>query len=1159
MKIGILFLTLWATLTMIGAMSSHADPRQVDKIRKFYREHNLDFFGELIADQSDIFEDEKRHAKLELLADDARTRALEQLERLLKNARGPMQAELLIRKASLLADRARTATYFQNNPFKASKLKGPQFYLDQSIKTFTDVERRHGNHPKMDVVLFSIAYNYGELKKVDDAFRYYNKVIAKYPESPLVGDSRLAMAEILFDKRKFGPALAQLKEIVKSDHPKLKNFALYKMAWTYYNMSDLASGMHSLERVIEGINQAHGNQRARLELRKEALHDLVVFYAENSEVAAKDATAYFSRVGATPGGIAAEYAAARAKRLASYEQKKTAVPDEETDAYQLNEAQELLFRLTSVYRDQGKHQNAMDVAGQLMADLGRHPRVPNLYRLRAEAAEKLRRRDLVIAELESLTRAVEAAVPLVSKYEDGLPMHKLASMPEFFDSIELKQKSLEAPRSDLASTPAPVEWKEISKAEDYYRRNLSKVALETYKDFTNFFHGEWMKTQNRDTAAQATASYDLALRGLLNPWRGAPLSDAYELMYRRAQLRYALRNWDGAAGDYRFLALRRDKDREDILRGEIASLEAQLKETPVKIAKGKMHVLHERLVQAYDRFLAFYITDKKLRDVAANITATSARLFNEYGQGAQALARMMAYTQYFHDQKDAVALTRDVLVILEKEARWEELRDYSDALIEVGYYKTDGVAKDLSKANQFAHLKLLEQLEKEQDWSKAAKEFASFAKKHAESPYVSQALMKSANAAIQLKDAKLSVERLEAATGAPDEAVRLQAWLALEPYYRKAFQWKKLSLLYNSVLKLKGDAKTREGAKKNLAAIADLDASAFAAAGAKLIADDADLDKAINALEAFERSTKNYRALRFVKSNNNPQGNFKKKAELHSKLAAQADKVAGNAPKSLRGGAAVWANIMKSELLIEFAETLETAAMPAALKGATDVDRKAYTDTVAQQAKELRAKAHEMARDAADLILKVDFPSTLEARLNGLLDTFGERLRFGRVEFSKIWEKRPQLKHDADKDFAEEVVELGLEVLEQEEKDETFAKLFELAQKYYENGEAGYAAAVAGHLISEAGGEPRDRAVKLMFSLDVDRLPASLRAAAESDKLDTKARWNLARWIAGQKVAAEKASKAYSESELKWFDDAIAALLRPVATQHEKGAALSSR
>jgi predicted negative regulator of RcsB-dependent stress response len=1169
------YLLLMILLSMV-CKAVFAGPKDVDKLRKFYREHNLDFFGEMIADESNFLEDEKKHAKLELLADDARTRALNQLENLLRNARGDMQAELLIRKATLFGDRARTASYFQNNPFKASKLKPPKTYLEQSISAFMDVEKRFAGHPKMDIVIFSIAYNYGELRDVDNSYKYYSRLVQKFPGSPLVGDARLAMAEILFDKRKFAESLGQLKEIVKSDHPRLKNFALYKMAWTYYNMSDLDSAMVSLEKVIDGVNSASGVARARLELRKEALNDLVSFYSERPDpTAPSKAKAYFEKMGHTPESIAKEYEQARAKKLAAYKEKKVAIPDEDADAFQITEPQELLLRLTKVYRDQGKHEQSMVIADALIGSLGRHPKTPPLYRLRAESAEKLRKRDLVVEELRRIAKVAKQDLPVVSSYDSGLPELKLPDLNDYFANLKIKQEKQAAPKfTDPELVKAPKDER------DPYQKALALTALEAFRDFTNYEHGEWLKTSNADAAKSALALYDLAIDAMLLPWRGHPIDQCFELRNRRAQLRYALKQWDGAAEDFHWLVhhsqagahgKESDKNsRNDYLQGEIASLEGWLKEQPVKIKKGDFHPIHARLESAYDSFLSFHLFDAKKRQMTASTLAASAGLFKDYGKSEQALHRMLYYSRYLHDQKDASPLTSEVLSILQKASRWEELRDYSALIIELGYYKNFPVAKELSHSNEFASLRLLEHLEKDKDWSKAAKEFAVFAQKNPESPFVSQALMKSANAALELKDVKLTIERLEKATKAPDEKVRLQAWLGLEPYYRKAFQWKKVRALYEAVLTLKPDAKLRDGTLKNLKSLRDLDASLFATAREDMLNTDPDLEAALSAQDKFERSTAEFREMRFVKSNNNPAQNFKKKADLFAKLTSQLDKTADKAPKSFKGEAALWANIIKAELILEFAGTLTGAALPTVLKAATDADRKAYVDTLAGQAKDLREQAMALIKESAKFISQIDSPAILEPRLNKLLEIMGDKSRFAKPDFAPIWAKRPSLELSGkERPDDERCFKLGQQILLAEKKEDMRQKTYELARYYLASGETGYAYATAAELVADQKDEWSARAARLQYEVDQARLPQKYSSAMAKGELSPQMRWDIARWIAGNgnlaKQLRSKSDNGFSENEIKWFEEATVALLRARASevgaspQKERGIATASQ
>lgn len=1136
------FLLLMASL----CRAVYADARHLDKLRKFYREHNLDFFGELISAQEDLLTDEVRHAKLELLADDARTKALAQLEALLKGASGPMRAELLLRKATLLSDRSRTASYFQNNTVKSSRLASPQVYLKASIAVFSQIEREFPSHPRMDVVIFSIAYNHGELKDQDASYRYYDRLTARHPDSPLVGDARLAMAEILFDKRKFAQALTQLKEIVKAEDkpcdagsscaaPRLKNFALYKMAWTYYNMADLDSAITALEKVIDGVNNS-GVARARLELRKEALHDLVNYYAER---AGKDAPAqapsYFERVAKTPAPIAADNNAKRLARIASLKARNAPIPDEDTEDYVLSEPHEMLFRLVQVYRDQGKHENSMIVAERLLRELEKHPRTVALYRLRAESAEKLRARTQVLSELERLAMVAERDLPAVSAYDQGLPEIESSGLGLTF----AKEKAPAVKPAVLAESP------DAAKLSPYLRE-LTKVSFEAFSDFSSFFHGEWSKTQDLATARLALSIYDLAIRVTLSPWRGFALEKSFAIRQRRAHLRFALKQWDLGAQDYHWLSTHANvvagagANILNDIKGEIASLEALLKDSPAKAASGiPLDPVHARLLAAYDLYLARFIEEPKMRSEVASVLSSSAHLHKDYGHLDDSLGRLMYYSRHFSDQKDAIAATRDILALLNKSSRWQDLRDFSEDLIVKGSYKKTEIDKELAKSYEYASLRLLEQLEQEKNWDKATKEFAAFAKKHPESSFVSQALIKSASAALQTKNIDSQVTRLEEATTAPDEKVRLQAWLGLEPFYRKAFLFKKLSALYEATLKLRPDAASMKAAQSNRAAVAELERESFAAAGQKLVASDTALTTAIAAIQGFETQAKPFRELRFTKSNNNPKLNFKKKADLHAAVSAAADAIVEKTAASLKAGTALWANLVKGEALIELAETIEQAALPAVLAQAQESDRKAYRETLSSQTAELRTRARELAVDTVKRLPKVDFPIALGDRLAELSVKCGEpRLTIMSPNLETLWAKNPALEqseHAAEeREVDASIVKVGIRLLKTEDKDDARKLQHELVLRYMKSGEHGYAYAVAAALREErASDEWASKAARAQFKIDLARLPQRLtqgKTAAD--------RWDLARWLAA------RPSNALGKNENDWAESMIRAALR---------------
>lgn len=1122
-----------AILVLVSCLApalSSADPRQVQKLRRFYQDHGLDFFGDLIVDQKDVLEDEKRHAKVELMADDARMKALAQIDMLLKTASPSMRAELLIRKATLLSDRARTATFFQNAQVRSSKLKQPATYLRQSIENFVAVERQFPGHPRMDTILFSIAYNYGEMGKqhVDSCFTYYAKMTKRFPESPLVGDARLAMAEILFDKRRFKEALGQLQEIVKSEdgnarlsaRPRLKNFALYKMGWTYFNLGDLESAIHALERTVEGVN-ASGVQRARLELRREALHDLVAFYSERPDAEApREAVGYFERVARTPLAIAAEYAAERRN-------------GEET----LSEPLELLLRLSHVYRDQGKHQHVLILTGQLVGKLEGSAKVAGLYRLQAESAEKLRKRDLVLETLTRLAELLEREVPPVSAYRDGLPETRIDAIADFFSGKK------NARHIRIVWTPA----RASEDPKTAHARELAAAGFETLREFATFFHGEYTKTGNADTGRQALALYDIAVKTLLEPWRGHDLAATFKLRAHRAHLRLSLKVWEGAAHDYRWLALHDSAAAVEHIRGEIAAREGWLKAAPVAIAKGaRPGAIHQGLLEAYDLMLAIHFSGDPAgksigTPLAADVLAASARLLREHGGEHMdgALARMTHYSMHLSKEKDAAALTRDALTQLENLESWESLREYAGKLLETGLYPSQDLGRDIERAHEFASLKLLEEMEREKDWKGAAKGFALFATEHPKSPLRAQALMKSANASLQTQDAVAAVERLEEAARSDDEKIRLQAWLGLEPFYRKAFQWERLALAYEAIQKSATSTKARDGAASNLEKIRKLDPTAFNKT--LTVPSDPELAAWLKKTGEIETAVEEFRNLRFTKSNRNPADNFKRKADQHARLVARVERIAEGAPKALRGAAGLWANVVKAEILVELAETLATAALPSALAGASDTDRKAYSETITGNVAELDAKARELSGAIIETSDAADSPLALETRINRLLAKWGAPDAVRRIAFADIWKNRPGQSPSRRTDkLREEIRKIGNAILEEKDASSIRQRTLELAHVYLGAEQTGFAHATAAEL---------PEATFLLFDLDARRLPERIRGAIESERFTPETRWDLARWLQGWKSECLKKSE---EDACRWFSDATRALLRVEPSKNAK-------
>ncbi len=247
---------------------------------------------------------EVKALKTELLVMRSEKKALEQLEKLkvrYKNTR--MEPEILFRLGEIYMRRARTERFFEvhrdsNQVVRFApemvKQASEVVQVKKAVKIYLDIESRFPRFRARDVVVFNTAYAYqqtGEDKKAEEQFR---KLLAQHPNSPLVPDSLLSLGEIQYQRRQFAGALELFLKIKNHPQARVYPYGLYKAAWAKYNLQDELGGMRLLEEVIEfGHERAKdGLNTAKLDLRKEALNDLALFYSEGRKPS--DAVEYFA-------------------------------------------------------------------------------------------------------------------------------------------------------------------------------------------------------------------------------------------------------------------------------------------------------------------------------------------------------------------------------------------------------------------------------------------------------------------------------------------------------------------------------------------------------------------------------------------------------------------------------------------------------------------------------------------------------------------------------------------------------------------------------------------------------------------------------------------------------------------------------------------------
>ncbi len=150
----------------------------------------------------------------------------------------------------------------------------------EAIQTYAILVRDHPNFPKMDQVLFALAFGLEQTGQVDQARRVYYRLIRNFPNSKFIPHAYLSFAEYFFNEGDMGGALKFYKKVV--DVPPERNpvygYALYKMAWAYYNQEAFKKSLEAFVRVIE-FAESNPDANDAANLARQARRELVMPYA----------------------------------------------------------------------------------------------------------------------------------------------------------------------------------------------------------------------------------------------------------------------------------------------------------------------------------------------------------------------------------------------------------------------------------------------------------------------------------------------------------------------------------------------------------------------------------------------------------------------------------------------------------------------------------------------------------------------------------------------------------------------------------------------------------------------------------------------------------------------------------------------------------------
>lgn len=175
------------------------------------------------------------------------------------------------------------------NKKRATKPVEPKFNGSKTMNLYKQIIKENPKFDRIDEILFLAGYR-GRETKDPNYVAYLRALIKNYPNSKFLADAYMEIGEDYFNKREFDNAIETFNEVLKRPN-NLHNYALYKIAWCYYNQGKYRIAKEVMQRVVESSKSVKG----QIELRNEALRDLVIIYSDLGLY--QEAEQYFTSIG----------------------------------------------------------------------------------------------------------------------------------------------------------------------------------------------------------------------------------------------------------------------------------------------------------------------------------------------------------------------------------------------------------------------------------------------------------------------------------------------------------------------------------------------------------------------------------------------------------------------------------------------------------------------------------------------------------------------------------------------------------------------------------------------------------------------------------------------------------------------------------------------
>ncbi len=513
-----------------------------------------------------------------------------------------------------------------------------------SLEYYRRILREYQDYARIDEVLYYLGRGAleagGGNKDVQlqrEGVKYLQSLEQSHPNSRLIPQALLHLGEHFFETGNMYYSKTNYEKII-NNHPNagMYNYALYKLAWVYYNLAEFEKGLETFHQVVDAIKKDDG--RAKVEFREQALNDMILSYVEVDD-GWERALEYYTR------------------------------EIQEEGAY------EKLHVIGELYVASGKDKDALELYYHFIQKWPVGPRIPDYYQTILDIAQKQavwggiedvineimsyfrNESPWMLANKESNTEAVDQALKMVEELVFYVANHYHVDA----DKLEQKGQKGQAETSYM-------------KASEYYAEYLRRFPESPRSYEINFWYAEILYFNLKDYK-RASEQYQFVIE---KDKKGQFVEDAaLGVIYCQEELM-------ADAG-------LRERAKKGDVQVQKVSAEQMRSEAEVEVNETDLHPMEEDYIKAADKYTELLLEARKdpefrkkyptRGEMIPNIMYIAAETFYRHGKFQDAVLRFENIFKYDSKHRFAAIAATMIMDCYFRVRNWEKVEEWARKLI----------------------------------------------------------------------------------------------------------------------------------------------------------------------------------------------------------------------------------------------------------------------------------------------------------------------------------------------------------------------------------------------------------------------------------------------------------------------------------------------